>query len=137
MALAQPGPQGAASTPLRAVRGNPSVISADVSISGKLVAAGDVQVDGRVEGDIRAGGVTVGEGALVHGDIYAEEAIIRGKVEGSIRARRVQLTGTAHVGGNIVHGRQLSVDTGAYFEGNVRTSDDPVNDTKDARTAAQ
>jgi cytoskeletal protein CcmA (bactofilin family) len=118
--LAQPTPVGVAHS------NTPSIISGDLTITGKLVADGNVQVDGRVDGDIRARGVVIGQEALVKGDIYAEEAVIRGRVEGSIRARKVQLMSTAHVGGNIVHGRQLSVDIGAYFEGSVKSSDNPL-----------
>ena len=118
--LAQPTPMGAAHT------STPSIISGDLTITGKLVADGNVQVDGRIDGDIRAKNIVVGQEALVTGDIYAEEATIRGRVEGSIRARRVQLTSTAHVGGNIVHGRQLAVEIGAYFEGSVKSSDNPL-----------
>jgi cytoskeletal protein CcmA (bactofilin family) len=108
--------------------GVPSIISADLTIKGTLVTERDVQLDGRVEGDIRAASLVLGEKALVQGDIYAEEAIIRGRVEGSIRARKVTLTTTAHVEGNIVHDRQLSVEAGAYFEGNCRHAENPMKD---------
>ena len=108
--------------------GIPSIISADLTIKGTLVTERDVQLDGRVEGDIRAAGLVLGEKALVQGDIYAEEATIRGRVEGSIRARKVVLASTAHVEGNIVHDRQLSVEAGAYFEGNCRHSETPMKD---------
>jgi cytoskeletal protein CcmA (bactofilin family) len=121
----------AQAAPGRAAGGTPSIISADLTITGTLVTERDVQLDGRVEGDIRAAGLVLGEKAFVQGDIYAEEAIIRGKVEGSIRARKVQLTATAHVTGNIMHDRQLSVETGAYFEGSCRYSDNPLKDAPD------
>jgi cytoskeletal protein CcmA (bactofilin family) len=113
----------------------PSIISADLTITGTLVTERDVQVDGRIEGDIRAASLTLGEKALVQGDIYAEEAIIRGRVEGSIRARKVQLTGTAHVEGNIVHDRQLSVDSGAYFEGACKHAENPLADAPESLRA--
>lgn len=113
----------------------PSIISADLTITGTLVTERDVQVDGRVEGDIRAAGLVLGEKALVQGDIYAEEATIRGRVEGSIRARKVTLTGTAHVEGNIVHDRQLSVDSGAFFEGNCKHNSNPLADAPESLKA--
>jgi cytoskeletal protein CcmA (bactofilin family) len=105
----------------------PSIISGDLIVSGTLISAGEVQVDGRVEGDIRATSVVIGEQASVKGDVYAEEAIIRGRVEGSIRARKVQLCSTSHVEGNILH-EALSVEAGAFFEGNCRHSDNPLAD---------
>jgi len=105
----------------------PSIISADLVVTGTLTSAGDVQVDGRVEGDVRATSLVIGEHASIHGDVAAEEAIIRGRVEGSIRARKVQLCATSHVEGNILH-EALSVEAGAFFEGNCRHSDNPLGD---------
>src|ERR1700680_1076411 len=66
--------------------GVPSVISAELIVRGTLISAGDVQVDGKIDGDIRAAGLVIGEKAIIVGDVYAEEASIRGRVEGSIRA---------------------------------------------------
>ena len=44
----------------RPTRGAPSIISADLIVQGTL-SAGDVQVDGKVDGDIRAGGLVIGD----------------------------------------------------------------------------
>ena len=80
---------------------------------------------GAVDGDIRAGGLVIGEKATIVGDVYADEAVIRGRVEGGISARKVQLCSTCHVEGNILH-EALSVEIGAYFEGNCRHSENPL-----------
>jgi cytoskeletal protein CcmA (bactofilin family) len=126
-AAAQP-----AAAPKRAVRngGVPSIISAELLVRGTLVSQGDVQIDGKVDGDIRASALVVGEKAIILGDIYAEEAVIRGRVEGSIRARKVNLCATCHVEGNILH-EALAVEAGAFFEGNCRHSDNPLADAPD------
>ena len=83
--------------------GVPSIISAELIVRGTLVSAGDVTIDGKVDGDIRAASLVIGEKAVIVGDVFAEEAIVRGRVEGSIRARKVQLCATCHVEGNILH----------------------------------
>jgi cytoskeletal protein CcmA (bactofilin family) len=111
-----------------------SVISAELIVRGTLISAGDVQVDGKVDGDIRAAGLTIGEQAVITGDIYAEEATVRGRVEGSIRARKVTLCATCHVEGNILH-EALSVESGAFFEGNCRHSSNPLADAPEAVVA--
>ena len=104
-----------------------SIVCADLTVQGTLVSSGEVQIDGRVDGDIRAAIVVVGEKAVVRGDIYAEDARVRGSVEGNIRARKVQLYATCHVEGAILH-EAISIETGAYFEGNCRHSDNPLAD---------
>lgn len=109
----------------------PSVISAELIVKGTLISAGDVQVEGKIDGDIRAAGLVIGEKAIIVGDIYAEEAVVRGRVEGSIRARRVQLCATCHVEGNVLH-ESLSVENGAFFEGNCRHTDNPLADAPEA-----
>ncbi len=110
----------------------PSVISAELIVKGTLISAGDVQVEGKIDGDIRASGLVIGERAIIVGDVYAEEAVVRGRVDGSIRARRVQLCATCHVEGNILH-EALSVESGAFFEGNCRHTDNPLADAPEAQ----
>src|SRR5712671_3734463 len=107
--------------------GVPSIISAELTVRGTLVSAGDVTIDGKVDGDVRAASLVIGEKAVIVGDVFAEEAIVRGRVEGSIRARKVQLCATCHVEGNILH-EAFSVESGAFFEGNCRHTDNPLAD---------
>lgn len=97
----------------------PSIISASLRIVGDLVSEGDVQVDGVVEGDVRARSLTLSEGAEVKGQIEAESVQIRGNVHGQITAEQVELGSTAHVTGDIVHS-VLSVEAGAFVDGHCR-----------------
>jgi cytoskeletal protein CcmA (bactofilin family) len=103
----------------------PSIISSDLVIVGTLTSTGDVHIDGRVDGDIRSGSATLGEKASFEGDIVAEDVTIRGRVKGTIRARKVSLASTSHVEGNVLH-EALSVEVGAFFEGNCHHSADPL-----------
>jgi cytoskeletal protein CcmA (bactofilin family) len=105
----------------------PSIISADLLVNGTLVSSGDIQIDGRVEGDVHSSGLVIGDKAFIHGEILAEDVVVRGKVEGSIRARKVLLASTCHVEGNILH-EAFAVEAGAFFEGNCRHSDNPLSD---------
>jgi cytoskeletal protein CcmA (bactofilin family) len=112
----------------------PSIISSDVVIVGSLTSAGDIQIDGRIDGDLRSAGLVIGEKAEIHGEILAEDVTIRGQVHGRIRARKVLLCATARVEGDILH-EALVVEAGAFFEGNCRHSDNPLGD-EDAPRAA-
>ncbi len=105
----------------------PSIVSADVIMTGSMVSNGDIQIDGIIEGDVRSVGLVIGEKAEVRGEIMAQELIVRGRVVGRIRARKVQLAATAHVEGDIVH-EAFSVEAGAFFEGNCRHSENPLGD---------
>ena len=93
-----------------------SLIAAEVAIRGDIVTAGDVHLDGGVEGDIAAGRLPLGETGWVQGAVSAEAVEIRGRVTGSITARQVKLCASARVDGDIRHA-ELSIEAGAHFEG--------------------
>lgn len=122
-----PAPLPSSSGKRSGPRAAPSIFSTDLVVTGNLIATGDMQIDGKVEGDIRSGSLTIGEKAYIQGEIIADEVVIRGKVVGSIRARRVQLASTCHVEGNILH-EALAVEAGAFFEGHCRHSADPMSE---------
>jgi len=105
----------------------PSILSADTAITGTLVSAGDMQIDGKVEGDVRSVSLVIGDKAEIHGEIVADEVTVRGRVVGRIRARKVLLCATSHVEGDILH-EAFAVESGAFFEGNCRHSDNPLGD---------
>ena len=43
----------------------PSILSSDLVITGSISSEGEVQLDGEVRGDVRAGTLTIGEEASV------------------------------------------------------------------------
>jgi cytoskeletal protein CcmA (bactofilin family) len=109
----------------------PSILSGDLIINGTVTSEGEIQLDGQIEGDVRAGALIVGEKASVKGEVIAESVTIRGRVLGSVRGRQVQLASTARIEGDIIHSA-LSVESGAFFEGHCRHTSDPLNPSSDA-----
>ncbi|MGN6517074.1 MAG: bactofilin family protein [Rhizomicrobium sp.] len=107
----------------------PSIISADLVVNGTLTSTGDIQIDGRVEGDVRSAGLVIGDKAFIQGEIMADDVTIRGRVQGGVRARKVLLCATSHVEGNILH-EAFAVEAGAFFEGNCRHSDNPLSEER-------
>lgn len=97
----------------------PSLISRDLKIIGNLECDGDIQVDGKIEGDVRSRTLTIGEGAEVSGVVESDSARIRGAITGKVHARQVDVAKTGRVMGDIVH-EVLSVEAGAHIEGNLR-----------------
>lgn len=97
----------------------PSIISTDLRIIGDLISEGEIQIDGVVEGDVRALTIMIGEPAEVTGEIVAETVAIYGTVTGQIKARSVSLAKTAHMLGDIHH-QDLSIEKGAFLEGHCR-----------------
>lgn len=133
---APPAPAAQTSQPQKRMTRSaaPSIISADLVVAGTLTSTGDIQIDGRVEGDVHSAGLVIGDKAFIHGDVIAEEVTVRGRVQGAIRARKVLLASTCHVEGNILH-EAFAVETGAFFEGNCRHADNPLAEEAPKKTA--
>lgn len=128
LSLPEPGAQPSAPPKRNAMKSKaPSILSSDLVLTGSIVSDGEIQLDGTVEGDVRAGSLIIGEDASVNGEVYAETVVVRGRVKGSLRARQVQLSASAHIEGDIVHAA-LSVESGAFFDGHCRHSSDPLKD---------
>ena len=103
----------------------PSILSSDLTVVGNLKTSGDIQVEGTVEGDIRAHLLTVGEGATIKGEIVADDIVVNGRVIGRVRGLKVRLTSSARVEGDIIH-KTIAIESGAHFEGSVQRQDDPI-----------
>ncbi|MEH7826750.1 bactofilin family protein [Gemmobacter denitrificans] len=116
------------SSPMKA-KPNASVLSSDLTVVGNLKTTGDIQVEGTVEGDIRAHLLTVGETATIRGEIVADDIVVNGRVIGRVRGLKVRLTSTARVEGDIIH-KTIAIESGAHFEGSVQRQDDPLNGVK-------
>ena len=93
-----------------------SLISQDLTLEGGIVGEGELHVDGVIRGDVRVGRLTLGDTGHIEGSVQAETVDIRGRIIGTITAKQVRLFGTAYVDGDITH-EQLSVETGAFFQG--------------------
>ncbi len=103
-----------------------SVLSSDLHITGNLKTTGDIQVEGTVEGDIRAHLLTIGETATIKGEVTADDVVVNGRIVGRVRGLKVRLTATARVEGDIIH-KTIAIESGAHFEGSVQRQEDPLS----------
>jgi cytoskeletal protein CcmA (bactofilin family) len=131
-----PAPSSSTSPDPRSITPKPkppaSVLSSDLHIKGNLKTTGDIQIEGQVDGDIRAHLLTIGEGATVKGELIADDVVINGRIIGRVRGLKVRLTSTARVEGDIIH-KTIAIESGAHFEGSVQRQDDPLNATAGAK----
>ncbi len=114
------------STPFTRSKPAASILSEDLKVIGNIKTLGDIQVEGLVEGDIRAHLLTIGETATIKGEVVADDVVINGRIIGRVRGLKVRLTSTARVEGDIIH-KTIAIESGAHFEGSVQRQDDPIN----------
>jgi cytoskeletal protein CcmA (bactofilin family) len=92
-----------------------------IVVKGEITSEEDLQIDGRVEGNIsmRGNRLTVGRGAQLNSEINAREVIVYGNASGNLRARdRVEIKKDGQVIGDISTAR-ISIEDGAYFKGRI------------------
>ena len=107
----------------------PSLLSVDLRIVGDINGDGEVQIDGAVDGNIRAKSLLIGETAHIKGEIIADSLRVHGTVSGHIKARSVILGATAYVVGDIFH-EELAIETGAFLEGHCKRIVKPKDSVK-------
>ncbi len=103
----------------------PSVLSTDLFVTGNLKSESGLKIEGRIDGDIRAQLIQVGEKAIVKGQVAAEEIVVNGRIKGKIRGIRVRLNNGSRVEGDIVH-ETIAIEAGAHFEGTVKRQENPL-----------
>lgn len=113
-----------------------SILSADLTVTGNLKTSGDIQIEGQVDGDIRAHLLTIGEGATVRGECIADDVVINGRIVGRVRGLKVRLTSTARVEGDVIH-KTIAIESGAHFEGSVQRQDDPLSTSGSGKARTQ
>ena len=96
-----------------------SIISKALKITGQLESSENIQIDGNVEGDVRALSVKIGSGAVVKGSVYGESVELSGAVDGKIEAKKVILTETARMSGDVIH-QDIQINSGAFIDGHCR-----------------
>lgn len=95
-----------------------NVLANDVEIKGSIKFSHDLIIDGKIEGEVSSdGALTVGENALIKGEIKTRSVVLFGKVEGNITVQeRCELKSNATLVGDVAAGT-LAIEEGATFLG--------------------
>jgi cytoskeletal protein CcmA (bactofilin family) len=113
---------------------NPSknVLNSDVEIKGNVKFAGELTLEGKLEGEINSDGtLIIGETGTVNGNVNAGTVSVRGKINGNITAReKIEIKSKAEVFGDI-RSAKLAIEEGVTFVGKTE-----VNPNKLAPSAA-
>ena len=91
---------------------NQSIIGRGAIFKGKISNASTIEINGRVDADIKSDKVTLGKNATLEGSITSELVVISGHYQGKIKADSVWLTDTSVITGEINY-KSLQMDRGA------------------------
>lgn len=100
----------------------PSVIANGMHVLGNIVSDGTLDIDGKIDGNVRGHTVTVRPNGAIRGDVMAETVHVYGAVDGLIKARVVMLYAEAKVSGTIMH-ESITIEDGAFVDGKFKRTD--------------
>ncbi|MBD3766842.1 MAG: polymer-forming cytoskeletal protein [Gammaproteobacteria bacterium] len=98
-----------------------TVIADGCHIAGQVKLAGDLHLDGSLEGTIEAVQLSVGKQGHLNGIVRAKHVILAGKVEGKIHCELLELLAGCQLNGE-VNCHDLVVEKGARFIGSTKDS---------------
>ena len=113
----------------------PSVISADMNVLGSIISDGFIDIDGKVDGNVKCSSAIIRANGIVKGDVVADSVQIYGHVEGLVKAETVNLYHSAHVIGTIMHS-SLTIEDGAFVDGKFKRTDTVFVDSDAAAALA-
>lgn len=98
-----------------------NLLGAGTTITGDILAEGDIRIDGTLKGNLNAKGrVVIGTTGLIDGEIKCQTAEIAGTLQGKINVQNLlSLKGSSKLNGDIVTGK-LSIEPGAAFSGSCQ-----------------
>ena len=114
----------------------PSLISADLCVTGDVISNGELHIEGKIEGGIRAKRLTIGEKAQIIGNITGNNVVICGRVNGDVSANKLHLTKNANVKGDLEH-NSLSMEAGATIEGKCQSVNKSIDSNANGSTQAR
>jgi cytoskeletal protein CcmA (bactofilin family) len=107
-----------------------NVLGTDVEIKGTLNFAGELTMDGKLEGDINSEGVlNLGDNAAVKGNINVASVVVRGKIGGNINAKdRIEIKSKTELFGDI-RAAKLVIEEGVTLVGKIDVNPNKVSPT--------
>ena len=113
-------------------KSSPSLLGKEIKILGKISSTGALQLDGVLEGEIKASKLVIEKSAKVVGSVTSEDLVIKGRIIGPVFGKKVRFGASARVEGDTFH-ETIAIEDGAYYEGSIRRHSN-VSDTPNIST---
>lgn len=96
----------------------PSLIGSGIFVEGNIVANVELQIRGKVVGDVRCDTLVLSEHGQIRGNVVADRVRLSGSVEGAIDTGDLSIEATARVQGDLTYSR-IKMATGAVVQGRM------------------
>lgn len=101
---------------------SPSVIAEGMHVLGNIISEGMLDIDGRIDGNVRADIITLRDNGAIRGDVMADTVHIYGEVVGLIKAKNVMVYASARINGTIMH-ESITIEDGASVDGKFKRTE--------------
>lgn len=98
--------------------GDVSVIGSGITVTGNIEASVDLQIQGKVTGDVHCATLLLGEGSEIRGNVIADRVRVAGAVEGSIETKDLAIEASARVTGDVTYSR-IRIANGGIIHGRM------------------
>ena len=104
-----------------------NVLNSDVELKGVIKFSGELTFDGKLEGDINSdGALSLGDNAVIKGNIDAGSVVVRGKINGNITAKdKIDIKARTELFGDI-RAPKLAIEEGVTFVGKTEVNPNKV-----------
>ena len=111
-----------------------TIIADDVEIVGSIKCASNIQVDGKLNGDLNCSGdALLGTSCAIKGNVNVKSTVVNGQVNGNISAKdKIDLKASARITGDI-RAKRLTVEDGVSFIGKAEITPSPNAKTDTVR----
>ena len=92
-----------------------SILLSDVSIEGEVVEKDKIIIDGKINGDIKAGEIITYPNSNIKGNIKSKNASLGGKLKGNVVADKIIIKKTANIEG-VLNQKTISIEEGANLK---------------------
>lgn len=115
-----------------------NALNSDVEIKGNIKFSGELAFDGKLDGEIHTDGtLTLGDSAIINGNIGAQSVVVRGKVNGNINAKdKVEIKSKAELFGDI-RATKLVIEEGVTYVGKTEVNPNKLQPTPPAARSAE
>src|SRR5437867_2237871 len=104
-----------------------NILNSDVEVKGTLKFAGELTFDGKLDGDIASdGSLSLGDNAVIKGNIAANAVTLRGKINGNVSAReKIDIKAKTELFG-VIKAPKLVIEEGVTFVGKTEVNPNKV-----------
>lgn len=93
-----------------------SILGPDLEITGEIITSGELEILGRVEGNVAADSLSVGLGGKLSGSVRANNVEVKGEIDGRVDSQTFIMRASAQVTADVVYATAV-IESGASMEG--------------------